>query len=157
MTIQTGSETDRKNPVTRVVATASLLLLAGCWQSNSGELKGHPAPSPADFSFLGRSAPCYLELPAESRSIRVNCFHLDGILHIHSNRFSKWPRFRGESWVQTVRRDPRVRVEIAGSIYSLTAAPVDDEVRRQAILLERGYWYAWDGITIFSFRYMPAA
>jgi hypothetical protein len=130
---------------------ASLLLLAGCWQSDSGELQGQVVPAPADFSFLGRSAPCYLELPSEARSIRVNCFHIDGTLHIHSNRFSKWPRFRGESWVETVRRDPGVRVKIAGSIYVMSGKPIDDEARRQAILLARGYWYAWDGITIFGF------
>ena len=29
--------------------------------------------------------------------------------------------------------------------------PIDDEDRRQQILHDRGYWYAWDGITVVRF------
>jgi len=135
----------------RILAVGSLLLLAGCWQSGRGVLDGQVSPPPDDFRFLGRSSPCFLELPGASRSIRVNCFHIDGTLHIHSNRFAKLPRFRGESWVDTVKRDPSVRVGIETDIYAMSATAIDDEERRQEILHERGYWYAWDGITIFSF------
>tara|TARA_A100001037_G_scaffold306566_1_gene352783 strand:- start:1417 stop:1830 length:414 start_codon:yes stop_codon:yes gene_type:complete len=126
-------------------------LLAGCWQSNAGGLTGRPTDTPASFHFLGRSAPCHIELPGVPRSVRVNCFHVDGALHIHSNRFAHVPRLRGESWVNVVRRDPDVRVEINGRIYALTAIPIADESQRQALLLARGYWRAWDGITIFRF------
>jgi hypothetical protein len=74
---------------------------------------------------------------------------LDAVLHIHSNRFAKLPRLRGESWVETVRRQPRVRVAIAGQIYRRRAMPIDSPEVKAAILSARGYWHAWDGITIF--------
>jgi hypothetical protein len=118
-------------------------------------MQGRETTPPDDFGFIGRSAPCFLEVPEETRSIRVNCFHLSGTLHIHSNRFSRLPRWRGESWVKTVRRNPLVRIEISGKIYRMSATPIEDEERRQAILHGRGYWYAWDGIRIFSFAPHP--
>lgn len=130
----------------------ALLLLAGCGHGDRGALAGTESAPPADFRFLGHSSPCYLELPTGRRSLRVNCFHIDGVLHIHSNRLSKWPRLRGESWVTTVRRDPRVRVQISEKIYPMSARAVEDETRRVTILRDRGYWHAWDGITVFSFR-----
>ena len=136
----------------RLVAFSSLLLLGSCWQSDRGELEGHAIQAPSDFRFVGRSTPCYLEVqPGDTRSIRVNCFHIDGRLHIHSNRFANMPRLRGESWVTTVRREPLVRIAIAGNIYSMIATPIDDPDRRVDILNGRGYSYAWDGITIFRF------
>jgi hypothetical protein len=136
----------------RQLATLSVILLAGCWQSHSSELEGREAKLPSDFRFVGRSSPCYLELPAVPRSIRVNCFHIDGTLHIHSNRFANFPRWRGESWVKSVRRNPSVRIEIGGKIYPMSATPIDDDEQRQDLLIhERGYWHAWDGITVFSF------
>jgi len=129
-----------------------VLLLGGCWQSDTGGLEGEEAESPSSFEFIGTTAPCYLEVRSEStRSIRVNCFHIDGVLHIHSNRFAKLPRFNGESWVETVRRQPRVRVAIAGNIYRMCATPIDSADLKEAILYQRGYWHAWDGITIFRF------
>ncbi len=136
----------------RLLLVASLLLSGSCGQRNKGGLEGFETATPGDFRFLGRSAPCYLEVqPQEPRSIRVNCFHIDGTLHIHSNRFAKMPRLRGESWVETVRREPRVRVGIAGNIYRLRATPIDDPKMRVAILHERGYLHAWNGITVFKF------
>ena len=136
----------------RLLLAASLLLSGSCGQRNKGGLEGFETATPGDFRFLGRSAPCYLEVqPQEPRSIRVNCFHIDGTLHIHSNRFAKMPRLRGESWVETVRREPRVRVGIAGNIYRLRATPIDDPKMRVAILHERGYLHAWNGITVFKF------
>ncbi|MFB3107415.1 MAG: hypothetical protein ACE1ZA_21185, partial [Pseudomonadales bacterium] len=50
-----------------------------------------------------------------------------------------------------MRREPRVRVAIAGNIYRLRATPIDDPKMRVAILHERGYLYAWNGITVFKF------
>lgn len=130
----------------------TLLLLASCGQGNTGELEGYAAPTPADFRFLGTTASCYLEVGSKRpRSIRVNCFHIDGNLHIHSNRFARFPRLRGESWVEVLRREPRARVSIAGNIYSVRATPIDDPADRETILHARGYWYLWDGITIFRF------
>ena len=136
----------------RAFLVVLLPLLGSCWQSDRGELEGDETALPDNFEFVGRTTPCYLEvLPDDPRSIRVNCFHIDGVLHIHSNRFAKLPRMSGESWVETVRREPRVRVAIAGKIYSMRASPIDDSGSRGAILHDRGYWYAWDGITIFRF------
>lgn len=136
----------------RLILAASLLLFGSCGQRNKGGLEGFETATPGDFRFLGRSAPCYLEVqPQEPHSIRVNCFHIDGTLHIHSNRFAKMPRLRGESWVEKLRREPRVRVAIAGNIYRLRATPIDDPKMRVAILHARGYLYAWNGITVFRF------
>lgn len=128
-----------------------VLILGGCWQSNRGPLTGHHTKAPPNFAFIGYTSPCYLELPTVPRSFAVNCFQINGVLHIHSNRFAKWPRLIGESWVDTVRRAPEVRVELNGLIYAMIATPVENEQRRQAILKRRGYWHAWQGITIFSF------
>ena len=99
-------------------------------------------------------APCYLELTRGDRALRVNCFHIDGVLHIHSSRWAKLPRFSGESWTVTIRRTPDVRVQIADKIYPVTAAAIDEESARVRILENRGYWYAWEGITVF--RFTPA-
>ncbi len=130
---------------------ASLLLLVSCGRSDRVELEGREIEVPGNFRFIGRTMPCYLEFQPESPAIRVNCFQIDGILHIHSNRFSNLPRLRGESWVKTVRREPLVRIAIAGNIYRMIATPIDDPDRRVDILNGRGYSYAWDGITIFRF------
>ncbi len=139
-------------PTKPLLAAASLVLLSSCWQSDTGHLEGRETTAPTNFNFLGRTSPCYLEVPLPApRAIRVNCFHIDGMLHIHSNRFAKMPRISGESWVDAVRREPRVRVAIEGHIYRMRATPIDDSVHRVAILHDRGYLYAWDGITIFSF------
>ncbi len=114
-------------------------------------LAGAPTTVPSDFSFIGRMSPCYLELEPGAEALRVNCFHLAGVLHIHSARYSKLPRLSGENWVVTVRRDPDVRVEIDGSIYEMRAVPIDDETARRQILYDRGYSVAWDGITVVRF------
>ncbi|MCZ6853311.1 MAG: hypothetical protein O7G86_05260 [Gammaproteobacteria bacterium] len=144
---------NRRRYAFRLLVMVSVLLLGSCGRSDRGGLEGAETATPGDFRFLGRSAPCYLEVQQEwLRSIRVNCFHIDGVLHIHSNRFAKMPRLRGESWVDTVRREPRVRVAIAGNIYRVRATPIEDCELREVILQERGYLYAWDGITVFSFE-----
>ena len=151
----------------RLVGLVAVALLAACGQASQDgqdgqdgkkdrrELSGQEAVPPSDFLFVGRSSPCWLEVGLAvdrgAKSLRVNCFHIDGVLHIHSNRFAKMPRTSGESWVEIVRRDAQVRIGLAGKIYPMVATPIDDEKRRIAILHDRGYWYAWDGITIFGF------
>ena len=105
------------------------------------------------FAFDKQTEPCFLEVQGlNPRAIRVNCFQIGGVLHIHSNRFAKMPRLGGESWVDTVRRDPAVRVAIADKIFNLQAMPIDDPPRREQILTDRGYSYIWDGITVFIFN-----
>lgn len=131
---------------------ALMALLSGCWQADLGTLPGNGTPVPNEFNFPDRTSPCILEVePAAPRTLRVNCFQIDGDLHIHSNRFSGLPRFRGESWVDTVRRDPLVRVSIDDNIYSLLAMPIENDQQRVQILHDRGYLYAWSGITVFRF------
>jgi hypothetical protein len=131
---------------------ALLALLAGCWQVDRGALPGRSTPVPTDFSFAEGTWPCILEVEsAAPRTLRVNCFQIDGDLHIHSNRFARFPRFRGESWVDTVRRDPLVRVSIDDNIYSMLAMPIANDEQRVQILHDRGYLYAWPAITVFRF------
>lgn len=140
----------------RCFLLAATVFLSACWQADRGELVGVEQAAPADFAYLGRSQRCVLQVGAtQPRSLLVNCFHLDGMLAIHSNRFAKMPRLRGESWVDTVLREPVVRVAIDGDIFRMRAHAVTDEARRVAILHQRGYYYAWGGITIFTFT--PAA
>ena len=114
-------------------------------------LSGVETPPPGDFSFVGSMTPCHLELARGTDALRVNCFQIDGVLHIHSSRWAKLPRFGTENWVVTVRREPEVRIEIADRIYAMRASVIDDEAMRQAILDDRGYSYPWDGITVVRF------
>ncbi len=139
-------------PTKLLLFAVYLSLLSACGQSDAGSLAGRETSAPNDFRYLGRTAACHLEVGQPNpRAIRVNCFHIDGALHIHSNRFAKMPRLSGESWVDGVRREPNVRVAIAGDIYRMRATPIDDSELRVAILHDRGYTVAWDGITIFRF------
>jgi hypothetical protein len=128
-----------------------LLFSSSCGHFVARELRGVETQVPANFSFVGEMSPCYLELAERAKALRVNCFHLDGALHIHSSRWAKMPRFGDENWIVAVRREPDVRVEIAGHIYRLRAHPINDEDRRQQILHDRGYRHAWDGITVVHF------
>lgn len=130
--------------------------VSGCGRIVARELSGTEVPPPADFSFVGEMSPCYLVLRRSAKALRVNCFHLDGVLHIHSSRWAKLPRFSGENWTVTVRREPDVRVQIDDAIYSLRASPIDDDQRRVSILHDRGYWYAWEGITVVRFEPVAA-
>ena len=141
----------------RHVTTHLLVLLAvamssaGCGRFAERELSGVEVTAPEDFSFVGEMSPCYLELREGAGALRVNCFNIDGVLHIHSSRWSKLPRLSGENWTDTVRRSPNVRVQIEDTIYLLQASPINDDGIRTSILHDRGYWYAWDGITIVRF------
>lgn len=137
-----------------LILPALVLLSAGCWQADYGPLTGREAKATGAVDAIADPAAtvrCVLEVGEPARTLLVNCFQIEGVLHIHSNRFSRMPRLVGESWVDTVRRRPQVRVEIDGLIHSLRATAIDDEVRRRAILYDRGYWIAWDGITVFKF------
>ena len=133
-----------------------LLLVGGCGYLAARALEGTEAEVPASFS-LDAKTPCYLELGPNTTALRMNCFDLDGVLHIHSSRWSKLPRFSGESWTITVQRQPHVRVELDGKIYRMTAERIDDEAHRQKILYDRGYWHAWDAILVFKFHSQDGA
>ena len=135
-----------------VCALLVLLLCSGCGHFLKRELEGVEAPPPASFSFLGDKYPCYLEIAPGQEALRVTCFEVDGKLHILSSRWANLPRVSGESWRDTVRRSPDVRIEIDDKIYAMRANPIDNEERRQEMLVDRGYVYAWEGITIFRFE-----
>ena len=141
----------RRLLIRAAVFTSVAVLIAGCGRLAARAISGEEVSAPRDFSFVGEMSPCYLELEKGAEAIRVNCFHIDGVLHIHSNRWAKMPRFTGENWVETVRRAPEVRVEIEDLVYPLAASPINDERLRTEILHDRGYWYAWDGITVVRF------
>ena len=134
-----------------MIYAATAFACIGCGYLAARELRGEEVPAPRDFRFVGGKSPCYLELREGTKALRVNCFHIDGVLHIHSSRWAKLPRFSGESWTVTARRAPNVRVEIGDGIYALQASPIDDESLRKQILYDRGYWHAWDAITVFRF------
>ena len=137
----------------QVVICVSLFGLTGCGQFVAKELDGKTSEVPRSFAHIGDMTPCHLELSRGTPALRVNCFQLDGVLHIHSARYSKLPRISGESWIVTIERNPNVRVQIEDQVYSLVATKVAEEARRQQILYDRGYWIAWDGIEIFSFTH----
>ena len=139
----------------RILALISLVMVlfcAGCGQFAARDLTGEEVAPPEDFSFVGEMSPCYIELREGAKALRVNCFHIDGVLHIHSSRWAKLPRLSGENWTEPVRRSPGVRIQINDMIYPMQASPIDDEDLRTRILHERGYWYAWDGITVVRFN-----
>lgn len=134
-----------------LLVLATTVTCVGCGYFAARDLAGAEVPAPPDFGFVGEKSPCYLELQQDSKALRMNCFHIGGVLHIHSSRWAKLPRLSGESWTVTVRRSPNVRVEIEDKTYSLKASPIDDESHRKSILHDRGYWYAWDGVSVFRF------
>ena len=138
-----------------LILSTIAFLCTGCGHFEGRNLVGVDAPAPKDFSFVGEKSPCHLELQRGAEALRVNCFHIDGTLHIHSSRWAKLPRFNGESWTVTIRRTPNVRVEIESKIYTLYASAIDDEDQRKGILIDRGYIHAWDGIMIFRFSPGP--
>lgn len=140
--------------LTKHVALCLVVLLTsgGCGYLVARELAGVASPVPADFSFLGDQSACYLEVQGRQMALRVNCFHINGTLHIHSSRWARLPRLSGESWTVTVRRTPEVRVQIEDKIYRLQAFEITNETTRRQILFDRGYWHAWAGISIFAFH-----
>ena len=150
--IQDFGQRGLKKPL-RMLCLAAIALFSssGCGFFAARSIEGQDTPTPTSFSFVGDKSPCYLELLDADKALRMNCFHIDGVLHIHSSRWSKLPRFSGESWTVAIRRQPQVRIEIGDKVYAMAATPIDDEDLRQEILHNRGYWYAWDGITVFHF------
>ena len=72
----------------------------------------------ANRPYSGQELPFFQYQPSDEVQGDYGLRHEQaGVLHIHSNRFAKMPRLSGESWVDRVRRDPDVRVAIAGDIY----------------------------------------
>ena len=113
-------------------------------------LTGTESTPPTEWRLDGDKYPCLLELNRDKRPvIRINCFSIEGVLHTHSNRFVQVIDLFTESWVYTVARDNRVRVQVDGRTYALLAVPVNDDRRREIILKARGYDPIPDGIKVF--------
>ena len=140
-------------PLSTLVACLSVLVLtlSGCGYIVARQLEGTEVAPLDDYTFVGDKYPCYLELQKNTEALRVNCFHINGILHIHSSRWSNLPRFSGDSWTIAILQQPRIRVEIDDKIYLLIATWIDDENQRREILHNRGYLHAWSGIKVFRF------
>jgi len=134
------------------IALFSCCALAGCGNFMERDLRGAVAPVPKDFRFLGEMKPCYVEVPEHPKALRVNCFQVDGTLHITSDRWTSFPRLGQENWTFTAERVRNVRVEIEGKIYPVQASLVENEAVRQEILRDRGYVHAWSGIRILRFQ-----
>lgn len=138
----------RPRPLLIALLVSALLSMGGCEKET---LEGTVSGIPSNWGFVGDRAPCYLEVNSASpHAFRVNCFEIDGRLHVHSHRFAKVARPFGESWVTTVRRDDRVRISLSRKIYRLRAMPIDDPEMRHAILISRGYDSPPEGIVVFE-------
>ena len=117
-----------------------------------GELSGDVAPPPESWAFLGNDAPCRLETAApEPRAVRVGCYAVGDVLHVHSHRWTNAPRLWGSSWVEEIELNPAVRIEIEGVIYRLEAEEVRDEDLRTRILGDRGHVPPPQGMRLFRF------
>lgn len=136
---------------TLLIGIVVLVSSSGCGYFAARVLEGEVVPVPDAFDLESDKTPCYLELHSKTKALRMNCFDLDGVLHIHSSRWAKLPRFTGESWTITVRKHPQVRIEVKEQIHLMSATLIDDEARRQQILYDRGYWHPWDAISVFRF------
>jgi hypothetical protein len=134
-----------------------LLSVLACGPVPGGRLAGEVASVPKDPPGWSSVLPdgkgfCEIESrPADPHSIQLECFVDDGELLVQSHRWayaSWWPV---ESWAEIWIDHPDVRVRIDGSLFELTATRVSDPARREAVLRERGYDPAPDGIALFRF------
>ena len=135
----------------RSTALACLLFCGAC-VFPSGELSGEATPVPESWAFVGDEEPCRVETSApEPRSVRVGCYSVDGQLYVHSHRFTNSPRPWGRSWVEEIRKNPSVRIEISDRVYRLEAIEIMDEEARCEILCPRGHEPPPDGMRLFRF------
>lgn len=132
-------------------AWAVLLALGGaCSLEPSGErpglwLAGEIAPEPvSDWSFTD----AIREIQIETRtaygiphSVTIWCVSLDGALYVGASA----PEFPKERrWVRNVRRDPEVRLRIAGRIYERRLELVEDPGQTDLVNRAFGRKYHYD-------------
>ncbi|MDJ0849550.1 MAG: hypothetical protein QNK04_14355 [Myxococcota bacterium] len=112
------------------------LLLTGaqpCGLLAGGRLEGEPAAAPADWSALGESAGCQLEVrPEDPRSVNVTCKVRDGKLYVASLVAAR------KRWVKLLEAEADVRVRIAGRIYELRATRITDPDERRRVMKPDG-------------------
>lgn len=113
-----------------VAMTAMALVGAGpCGPIPGGRLEGTASAPVPDWSFVGDSTPCAVEVrPVDPHSIRANCFSRDGELYVGA-LFA--PRKR---WPTYVAQSSEVRVKLGDRIYELRATRITDEAERARIL-----------------------
>jgi hypothetical protein len=132
-------------------AWAALAALAvACSLEPSGErpglwISGEPAPGPvADWSFTDPIEEILIEtrtgygLP---HSVTIWCVSIDGDLYVGASA----PEFPTERrWVRNVRRDPDVRLAIAGRVYERRLELITDPARTDLVNRAFGRKYHYD-------------
>jgi len=137
------------------LAALAVLLAAGCGPVPGGSLRGTVAPVPADWSTLMEDGRKFCEIesrPEDPHSIQLECFLYDGSLFAQSHRWALAPWWPVESWAAVWIAHPEVRVRLGDQLFDLTAVQVTDPALREAVLRERGYDPAPDGIVVFRFE-----
>jgi len=137
------------------LAALAVLLAAGCGPVPGGSLRGTAAPVPADWSTLMEDGRKFCEIesrPEDPHSIQLECFLYDGSLFAQSHRWALAPWWPVESWAAVWIAHPEVRVRLGDQLFDLTAVQVTDAALREAVLRDRGYDPAPDGIVVFRFE-----
>jgi len=137
------------------LAALAVLLAAGCGPVPGGSLRGTVAPVPADWSTLMEDGRKFCEIesrPEDPHSIQLECFLYDGSLFAQSHRWALAPWWPVESWAAVWIAHPEVRVRLGDQLFDLTAVQVTDAALREAVLRDRGYDPAPDGIVVFRFE-----
>jgi hypothetical protein len=144
--------------VTRALALAVALALAGCGPVPGGSLSGRAATAPASWAseLPGGRRICEIEArPEKPYSIQVECFLFQDALYVQSHRWalaSWWPV---ESWAAVLIAHPDVRVRLGDALFELRAQRIADEEQRTSVLRFRGYEPVPPGIVVF--RLAPRA
>jgi hypothetical protein len=136
-------------------AALGLCLALGCGPVPGGALSGAVQPAPAAWTEAlgGERAFCEIESrPADPHSIQLECFVVDGALHVQSHRWALAEWWPAESWAAVWLEHPDVRVRIGEALYELRAVRVVDPAVREPILRARGYDPVPEGIVLFRFE-----
>lgn len=106
--------------------------------------------------------PCYPKIQRRWRSaFRVNCFQIDGELHTHSNRIVEYNQRLanllgyGDAWVYVVAEKPDLLVAIDGEVHNMRTELIDDEERRNKILLNRGFDPVPEAMRVYRLVSLP--
>ena len=138
-------------PPTARLALAPLLLLvalaSACQPSDRRPglwLSGEPSPLPEDWSFSDAQREIAIEVRtpwALPHSVTIWCVAIDGELYVGASA----PDFPKERrWVRNVRRDPDVRLAIAGRIYERRLELISDPARTDSVNRAFGRKYHYD-------------
>jgi len=137
----------------------ALMLIIGSISACSDQetyFETEPASPPGSWQFVTDYHPCYLKIKRSERSsFRVNCFQIDGKLHVHSNRFADINQWFSEhlglesAWSYYVLDHPDILVSIENQVYSMTAELEFDKARRLTILKGRNYDPVPEPIRVF--------